>query len=207
MTGATIACVVEGHGEKTGLPKVLYRIADRFSVWDLRVPMPHRVPRGSLIATGGIERVVGAEANRVGDAGGVLVLLDADDDCPAELGPSLLARAQSARPDKHIAVVLPNREFEAWFLAAAASLGGLCGLPEELTPPNDPEGIRDAKGWLTRQRADGLQYSPTVDQAALGSAFDMEQARKAAPSFDKFCREVEILLGVALPDEHCLDAG
>jgi Domain of unknown function (DUF4276) len=192
----TIASVVEGHGEVTGLPKLLYRIAHQFSVWDLRVPTPFRDPRGSLVAAGGIERAVDAQARRVDAAGGVLVLLDADDDCPANLGPSLLARARSARPDKLVSVVLPKREFEAWYLAAASSLGGRCGLPDNLVAPEDPEAIRDAKGWLSRQRTDGLKYSPTADQATLGSAFDLEQARKAAPSFDKFCREVEILLGV-----------
>jgi hypothetical protein len=95
-----------------------------------------------------------------------------------------------------VSVVLPKREFEGWFLAAAASLGGRCGLPQDLVPPEDPEAIRDAKGWLTDRRTDGLSYQPTVDQASLGSVFDIEQARKAAPSFGRFCREVEKLLGI-----------
>ncbi len=198
MPPVTIACVVEGHGEVTALPKLIYRIAHQFSVWDLRVPNPYRIPRGSLIAAGGIERAVAAEACRVDASGGVLVLLDADDDCPASLGPSLLARARAARPDTLISVVLPNREFEAWFIAAAASLAGVCGLPANLVIPGDPEAIRDAKGWLTTRRTDGFHYKETLDQATLGSAFDMDQARKTAPSFDKFCREVEFLLGVAL---------
>lgn len=197
MTTVTLACVVEGQGEITGLPKLLFRIAHQHAIWNLRVPRPYRVPRGSLIVPGGIERAVAAEGNRVDGAGGVLVLLDADDDCPAELGPSLLARAQSARSDQAVAVVLPKREYEAWFLASAPSLSSHCGLADDLTAPDDPEGIRDAKGWLTERRVDGLQYSPTVDQAALSSVFDMEQAKSAAPSFDKFCRDVEMLLGLA----------
>jgi hypothetical protein len=127
-----------------------------------------------MIVDGGIERAVDAEARRVGATGGVLVLLDADDDCPAHLGPSLLARARSSRPDKLVSVVLPKREFEAWFIAAAPSLAGRCGLPDDLETPDDPESIRDAKGWLTRRRTDGLRYKETIDQAALGSAFDME---------------------------------
>jgi hypothetical protein len=191
----TIASVVEGQGEVTALPKLLYRIAHQLSIPDLRVPTPFRVPRGSLMVAGGIERAVDAQARRVDTAGGVLVLLDADDDCPANLGPSLLARARKARPDKLVSVVLPKREFEAWYLAAAASLGGRCGLPNNLVAPEDPEAIRDAKGWLTRQRTDGLRYKPTADQATLGSAFDMGQARRA-PSFNKFCRDVEQLFGI-----------
>jgi Domain of unknown function (DUF4276) len=192
----TIACVVEGHGEVKGLPKLLFRIAQQFPVVDLRVPIPHRIPRGSLVAARGIENAVEAQARRVRTAGGVLVLLDADDDCPAHLGPTLLRRARAARPDKLVSVILPKREFEGWFLAAAASLSGQCGLPDDIVAPQDPEGIRDAKGWLSERRTDGLSYRPTVDQPILGSAFDMGQARLAAPSFDKFCRDVEKLLGV-----------
>jgi hypothetical protein len=99
-----------------------------------------------------------------------------------------------------VSVVLPKYEFEAWFLAAAASLGGHHGLPHDLAAPEDPEAIRDAKGWLGKHKTDGHPYKPTADQAALASIFDMEQARKAAPSLDKFCREVEKLLGVASTD-------
>ena len=120
----TIAYVVEGHGEVPGLPKLLYRIAQQFSIWDLRVPSPFRIPRGTLVAPGGIERAVDAQARRVEGRGGVLVVLDADDDCPAHLGPSLLARARAVRPDKEISVVLPNREFEAWSPKSAASRPG-----------------------------------------------------------------------------------
>jgi hypothetical protein len=192
-----IASIVEGHGEVKGLPKILHRIARQHSIWDLQVREPFRVPRGRLTMAGGIEDAVADQARRVPSAGGVLVLLDADDDCPAMLGPALLARAQAARPDKSIAVVLPKIEFEAWFIAAAPSLGGTCGLPDDLEVPPDPEAIRNAKGWISARRTDGLSYSPTADQAPMASAFDMELARKRAPSFDKFCRDVERLVGVS----------
>jgi hypothetical protein len=147
------------------------------------------------MCSGGIERAVAAMAVRVPAAGGVLVLLDADDDCPAELGPQLLGRARKARPDKQIAVVLANREFEAWYLAAAPSLAGKHGFPESFPAPADPEGRRDCKGALTRARATGHPYKETVDQAVLASVFDLEMARTASPSFGKFYREVALLLG------------
>ncbi len=192
----TIACVTEGHGEVKALPKLLHRIALDHEVWSLDVLEPWRRNRGSLVAPGGLEKAVQAMALRVGStAGGVLVLIDADDDCPAELGPALLGRARQARSDIPVSVVLANREFEAWFLAAAPSLAGHCGLGEAEAPA-DPEQIRGAKEWLTDRRTDGGKYSPTVDQAALASRFDMKMARVGSPSFDKFCREVEVLLGM-----------
>ena len=153
-----------------------------------------RVPRGKLTMPGGIERAVSAVAQRVGAAGGVLVLLDADDDCPAALGSALLARARVARPDVPACVVLANREFEAWFIAAAPSLAGTHGFPEDLSAPGDPEKIRGAKEWLGQRKTDGRPYKPTVDQGPLASAFDLALARSGSPSFGKFCRDVHLLL-------------
>lgn len=190
----TIASIVEGHGEVSALPKLLYRLAREFPMVDLSTPKPPwRRTRGSLLAPNGIEREV--ESNSwVGPSGGILVLLDADDDCPAELAPALLNRAQSARPDRRVSVVLAKREFEAWFLASAQSLAGRFGFPADMEAPADPEGVRGAKEWLSRHRPKGHPYKETVDQAALASAFDIGQAREHSPSFGKFCRELEALL-------------
>jgi hypothetical protein len=192
----TIISIVEGEGDVAAMPKLLYRIAAELGVEGLRTPKPFRIPRGRLIAAGGIEREVSAAATRSSGFGGVLVLVDADDDCPAELGPALLDRARKSRPDKRIAVVLANREFEAWYLAAAPSLAGQHGFPDPFPRPDDPERPRDCKGLLTKARAAGHPYKETVDQAALASSFDLAMARAHAPSFDKFCRDVAALLGV-----------
>ena len=190
----TIASIVEGHGEVSALPKLLHRLAAEFPMVELRTPKPPwRRPRGSLVAPNGIEREV--ESNSwVGPSGGILVILDADDDCPAQLAPELLSRAKAARPDLRVSVILAKREFEAWFLASAQSLAGRHGFQADMTAPDDPEGVRGAKEWLSRHRPKGHPYKETVDQAALASAFDIRQARKHSPSFDKFCREIEALL-------------
>ncbi|WP_395140365.1 hypothetical protein [Armatimonas sp.] len=79
--------------------------------------------------------------------------------------------------------MLANREYEGWFLAASESLG--------MPPCENPEAIREAKGWIKRERG---TYSPTVDQASLTTKFDLTVARERADSFDKFCREVQTLL-------------
>jgi hypothetical protein len=193
-TPQTIASIVEGDGEVGALPKLLYRIAAEIGVTNLRTERPMREPRGRITRPGGIERVVSAAALRVTGDGGVLVLLDADDDCPADLGPRLLARARAVRPDKRIIVVLANREFEAWFLAAATSLAGQHGFPDGLRSHENPEVPRDCKGWLTKQRAHGHPYKETVDQTPLASTFDLKAARENSPSFDKFYRDVTWLL-------------
>lgn len=191
MPRVTIATVVEGQGEVLALPVLLRRMAGEFApeTW-LDLPRPHRVDRGVLLGDGGIEKATA----QAGPAAGVLVLADADDDCPARCGPHLRERAQKARPDRRIRVVLANREFEAWFLAAASSLGGVRGLRPDLEVPQNPERPRDCKGWLTAHRTDGQSYKPAADQAALTAVFDLDLARCNSPSFAKFCRDVRYLV-------------
>lgn len=191
-----VASIVEGHGDRLALPLLLRRLVQ--AIDPARVTLvnhPLRVGRSQLIRPGELERVVDLAARSVKTEGGsVLVLLDADDDCAAELGPELLQRAVTARPDVPVSVVVAVREFEGWFLASAPSLAGHRGLPQVLESPVDPEAIRNAKGWLQDRRTDGLSYSPTVDQPALTAVFDMDLARSVSPSFDKLCREIERLL-------------
>jgi hypothetical protein len=196
-TPVTIASVVEGHGERDAVPKLLHRIATELGALLRTSKPPSRMPRSRLVAPQGIENAVNAKAIEVKGAGGILVLIDADDDCPAELGPRLLQRARAARPDKRIAVALANREFEAWFLASAPSLAGQLGFPDPFLAPADPEIPRGCKELLTKARARGFPYRETVDQTALTSAFDMKMARENSPSFDKFYRDVSWLLAVA----------
>jgi hypothetical protein len=190
-----VACVVEGYGEVEALPVLVRRIVESIAPdrWvDVRRPI--RVNRGTMLKEGQLERYVELAARSGGQDAAVMVVVDADDDCAAEFGPELQERARSQRPDVPTSVVLAVAEFEAWFLAAAASLGGSRGLPAGLTAPPDAEGIRDAKGWLRSHRVDGLSYAPTVDQPALAARMSLAEARAGAPSFDKLWREIERLV-------------
>ena len=60
--------------------------------------------------------------------------------------------------------------------------------------PENPEEIRDAKGYLTRQMIDSRTYVEVDDQPAFADRFDLQLARQHCPSFDKFVRDVEMLL-------------
>jgi hypothetical protein len=195
-TRVTIASVVEGYGDMEGLRVLIRRLlTERISPSSPapNLPKPHRVPKGSLKA-GQLEKAVAAAGNRVPGAGGILVLVDADDDCPGTEGPAWLARARKARTDKPVAVVFAKREFEAWFLAAAVSLAGKRGLSTDLAPPPSPEEVRGAKEWLTDRMEGSRAYKETLDQPALAAALDLDQARAGSPSFDKLWREVERLV-------------
>lgn len=189
-----VACIVEGHGDVDAVPVLLRRLANALDpLLPVQVEQPIRVTKDKLLKSGELERAVELAARKIGGAGAILILLDSDEHCPAELGPDLLKRASAARSDVSIAVVLAKQEFEAWFLAAAESLRGRRGLRDDLEPPADPEGIRGAKEWLTAHMAGGQHYVETLDQPALAAVFDLEAAR-SADSFDKCWRELDRLI-------------
>lgn len=95
--------IVEGHGDVSAVPELLRRLAfEEFGNYGLRVLRPFRLPRGEIVANNELERAVELGARKLaeeGDRGGIFVLLDADDDCPATLGPALLQHATAARHD------------------------------------------------------------------------------------------------------------
>ena len=194
MTPIKIGIVVEGHGDFKAAPILFRRIGhDIDPEVSLDIQQPIRRPRSSLVHTRGeLERAVELAALKARPRGGVFVLFDSDDDCPAELAPRLLARAESAGMGLPVSVILPKREFEGWFLAAAESIRGKRGLPADLLPPQNPEEIRGAKAWL-RERMHGHVYSEIIDQPALAAIFDLKQAR-AAKSFDKCYRDLRLLI-------------
>jgi hypothetical protein len=187
-------CLVEGKGEVAAVPVLLRRIAERVDPTMSLQIVPARVPRNQIVQANVLESWVQRAAVTGPGQRAVLVLIDSDDDCPAQLGPALLQRATQARSDISPGVVLAKREFEAWFLAAAESVQGQRNLPTPLQAPPDPENIRGAKEWLSRHMPAGRKYSATSDQPALTAIFDMDLARQRSDSFDKCYRDIERLL-------------
>ena len=180
------AVIVEGKGEVQAVPVLLRRIvAEVAPIVTAHITRPIRVHRDSIVQQGELERYLNIAVKEGGPDAAILILLDANGDYPAELGPRLLKRAREARPDKRIQLVLAKREYEAWFIAASESV--ISGAPPA---PADPEAIRGAKEWIRRKQP----CRPTVDQAPMTARFDLTEARRNAPSFRKMCRAVQALL-------------
>lgn len=198
-----IAPIVEGHGEQQAVRRLLARIAKQTAPEVvLRVNEPIRVKSGSFINDlGYFQRylALAAAKARQQPLGVVLVMLDCDDECPARLGPSLLARAHECATGVEVVVALAYREYETWFMAAASSLRGVCGLAQTATSPQTPEGTRDAKGWLGRQMPN--RYDPIAHQLPFTEAFDLQAAR-TVPSFDRLWRKVAALLQNSEPADE-----
>ena len=195
MSELRIAAIVEGDGEVEAVPVLIRRHA-LLAGWAgrVRVAPVIRQPASRLLKPHELERHVELAARKLNGPGGILVLLDCEDDCPATLGPSLLVRIRQSRPNLPTSLVLAHREFEAWFLGSVASIAGKRRLPPTLRPPPAPEAIRGCKQWLSRQMSQGEAYDEIRDQPALAAVFDLNAARAACPSYDKCHREISSLL-------------
>jgi hypothetical protein len=186
----TVVPIVEGDGEAAALPILLRRIC----AWltpnvQAAVSQPIRVRRDRFLNRDDeFRRHLLLAAAKSGDQGWILVLLDADDDCPAELAPQVLERARAVVPHRSVSVVLANREYEARFLAAAPSLNGQRGFTFENPPDFDPERPRNAKAWLG-ERMTGGKYRETTDQPAFSAMMDLKQAFDLSRSFRKLCHD------------------
>lgn len=185
-----IACIVEGDGEVAALPVLLRRMTQWRSPQTYPdVPPPIRVHRDRFLNRDEeFRRHLLLAAAKCGENGWILVLLDADDDCPATLGANILKRAQALVPHRPVSVVLANREFEAWFIAAAPSLHGCRGFTFDPQDSTEPEVPRDAKGWIKKRMA-SRSYGETTDQPAFTARMDLQQVHARSRSFRKLCSE------------------
>ena len=123
---ARIIAIVEGDGEVEAVPVLIRRIGQEISPNSAPdVVKPIRVPRGRMLKAGELDRYVRLAGVRVGSEGRILILLDANGDCPAEHRTAILRQTTAVRSDLPIEVVLANREYESWFIAAVDSLRGV----------------------------------------------------------------------------------
>ena len=185
-----VTAIVEGDGEVIALPVLLRRLNEWLTPeLFVDVGYPIRVRRDRFLnKEDEFRRHLSLAANKCGDQGWILILFDADDDCPAELGRDILARAQRIAPHRKISVVLANREYEAWFIAAAESLQGSRGFNYDPTNLVDPERPRDAKGWINACMAN-RSYGEITDQPAFSAQIDLQLAFDRSRSFRKLCSE------------------
>ncbi len=201
--------IVEGQTEQRCLERLLQRIWRELHSQSerLQVLEPFRAHRDRLVQENGqglvacvlkaFEKLkVKSSAlidENVAARSLVLILLDAEDACPATLGPRLLEQAKSTLPTSaSVTCVLANRMLENWIFAGASTLGGVNGLPAELLP-RDLFEDRNGAGWLNEQLKrvhPTRKYKKTIDAEVFVRHMDLLECRKNSPSFDKLCREL-----------------
>ena len=220
MIKYVIVPIVEGYGEWDAVPILLQRWlhSRRYHNIEVHEDGPVRASgRGAITVAHdeknelGMEYYIEKALLREPQPDAILILLDADEDCPRELAASLLARARAlVPPDYPIGVVIAKREYEAWFLAAFPStrfrqaltvLGTRLNFRlarQSLPRGMDVEEIADCKKEVAKLL--GLKkYKETLHQPALtqllpftrGATRGMTQRSR---SFRKLLKELHELL-------------
>ena len=210
-----IVPIVEGQTEQGCVEQLLQRVWRELLCRSerLQVVEPFRGRRGELVHPNGVvltdtvgKAFVKLKAKAKKDAQAellILILLDAEGDCPATLAPRLLKVARKALPTEiSVCCVLAKRMLENWIVAGASTLAGVNGLPNPLPPRDRYEEINGA-AWLNKQRRrenKTQKYKKTVDAAVFIQRMNLQECRENSPSFDKLCRDLEAQLPQA-PNE------
>jgi len=211
-----IANIVEGQTEQGCLERLLQRTWTELlgQTERLQVLEPFCGPRDKLIQSPGdlimtIEQSLQklySKAKRDPDAIKLLlILLDAEGDCPATLAPQLFKLAREiAPPGVAISCVMPKRMLENWIVAGASTLGGINNLPNPL-PVRGLFELRSGAAWLDEQLRSvnkTRKYKKVIDARDFINSMDLNECRTNSPSFDKLCREMEKCVPAApTPDE------
>ena len=191
----SIIAIVEGHGEVTAAPGLIRRIlGERLGRYDIS-----RI--SAMRANGKPDLVNNLELRlelAIGDRpDAILVLVDADGECPVEVAEELAARAFASNLGVPVAVVCAKSEYETWFICSLSEGTGE-GIRERLdiaSSVNAPEGVEDIRGAKEWLRGQGRGYTETEDQEDLTYHIDMELAHRRSRSFRRLCHAVEELVG------------
>ncbi len=185
---------IEGHSEADAIPVLLRRFIDRIDAYDVQIDKPWRVKRDQIVnKIGVLENLFRESLIDRDNVGGVLLILDADDDCPKQLGPKLLKRCKEAT-HLPVSVILAKRKLECWFLGAKKSLREVRGIKANAITPSNPEAL--GIGRLENNMDDGFYYHKVDDAPAFAAKLDIDKAVASCPSFARFVRETERLIKV-----------
>lgn len=165
------------------VPVLLRRLVDAAEAWDeVRIDTPIRCNRGQLVKEAQLrKRVRLARLRR--DCGAVLIIFDSDDECPVEVAAQVREWAIAEAGTMYCEVVLPKREYEAWFLATVESLRTHSSVKSDAESHPDPESPRDAKGRLEAMMH--ISYGEGTHQPAFSKIFCMPAAYVRCRSFRK----------------------
>jgi len=180
--------IVEGHGEVPAVPVLVRKLAELMGIPFVPVGAPFRSKRSQLGQKDGLQRVIGRAREEPG-CKALLVLFDADDDCPKEEAPRLLKWAQEAAAPLPVALVMANREYEGWLLGSLEVLLQKRGIKPAQAYEKDPEAKRDARGELESRFGRDFRYVEKEDQPALTALADWRLVHDRCRSFRKMAKE------------------
>jgi Domain of unknown function (DUF4276) len=211
MAKYVIVPIVEGRGEVDAVPILLrgwlkfrkYRTVEVHSAGPVYAGGKGNIAAAHDPILGkGVEHYVRLAWLRQPRVDVILILLDADKDCPAALAAALFARAPTMIPPNFpIDVVVANTEYEAWFLAAfpsarfrrALEVQGFRLRQRSLPRGMDVEAIADCKARI--ETLVDVSYKPTKHQPALTQVLPFSRGMtRRSRSFRKLIKELHELL-------------
>lgn len=190
-----IVPIVEGAGDKNAAPGLVRRILVQLGRYDIGVGQA-KVTNGKPSLLKKFEQFL--KYAIVDGCKAILVLVDADADCPLEEVPCLTTRAEALNLPVPVAIVYAKCEYETWFVCSLSAnkesaIRKRLELPKGLAMPAEPEKVRDAKDWLTRHMPAHKTYKETADQEPLTHHIDLELVREKSRSFRRLFHAVEEL--------------
>ena len=193
----TIVPIVEGPGDVAAFPPLLVKILHQIHC------------RPDVIVAHGKGGVVNAQnkqmlekylekflrhAQNKPDCGAIIVLVDADDDCPVTKFEQMTLRCCQAGLQVPVQVVYAHRMYESWLLASIETVRGRHGISEEASLEAAIETVASPKKWLSDRMPPGSTYKETTHQVSLSKEIDLDIAREKSRSFRRLCHALEQLI-------------
>ena len=189
--------MVEGDGDANALPGLLNRILlQRFKRYDIVVPEG----KGKVVEANGRPKLINKlerflrHAQNKPNCGAILVLVDADIDCPVTLAEQLSQKCEQIGTRCPVQVVCAHRSYESWFLASLDTIRGHHSIANTAFLNCKVEDISRPKQWLTDQMPSGQAYKETTHQPSLSRSIDLDLAFRNSRSFRRLCHAVEQIL-------------
>ena len=178
--------VVEGHGDVESAPILTRRVLhERLGnyVWELDT---HR--RGGLSHLRAnhwshFRRYLGAAFN---EECPIVWLIDCEDDCAWHIAAEMSAVACEEVVRSPLAVCCWVREYETMFLIDIDTTRQELGFPANVEGPDNPESVRGAKEWLSRQLPRGRRYRQRIEQPRLSANISIDRLAREYRSFQHF---------------------
>lgn len=183
-----IVPIVEGDGEVTAVPILFRKLLGEMQRYDIQIAPPKNAHGiANLQKAEGLEKFV-RHAWKERDCGAIVILLDADNECPVEVAKDFSRRISAMGVIHTVVIVCAARMYESWFLASfetlvGKELNGRSGLVKSKTPPAEIESIRSPKAWLNDCFPKGRAYKETEDQEALSQLLDSSLVKERSRSF------------------------
>lgn len=181
------------------VPDLLRRIlGERLGRWDLKVQRPLQARgKGDLIRN--LSKYLDLAWTGRSNCDAILILLDADRDCPLELALSLAETAKSRRLPVPQVVVCANPHFEVWVVGSLSGEYGekirmVMNIDSTVQAPSDVETVSNPKGWLQQSLPKNRKYRETYYQQKLTHYIDIDLVYHQSRSFRRLCHAVEELV-------------